>query len=183
VGDEDAARPAAAHADELRGRQQAQRLAQRGPADPELVRQLLLGADAVARAEVAFLEVAADLAGDLLARARRRVPEGAGGACTASPWWSQSMATLNASPPLQQAIDDRVTSLPVHYDALGVPDAIDVDRDRQTAAQEMAHRDVRDDPVPGRRARRGASRRLRRGRPGLEHAARARWRRRSVRRP
>ena len=46
-GDEDAARAPAPDPDELGGRQQAQRLAQRRPADPELVGELLLGAEAV----------------------------------------------------------------------------------------------------------------------------------------
>ena len=49
AGHEDPARAAAADADQVRGRQQPQRLAQRRAADAELVGHLLLGADPLAR--------------------------------------------------------------------------------------------------------------------------------------
>ena len=59
--DEDPAGAAAADADQVRGGQQPQRLAQRRAADAELVGELLLGADPVAGLQLLALEVAPDL--------------------------------------------------------------------------------------------------------------------------
>ena len=70
--DEDAAGAAAADADQVRGGEQPQALAQRRAADAELGRELLLGADPVARLQALALEVAADLERDLMARVDAR---------------------------------------------------------------------------------------------------------------
>jgi hypothetical protein len=70
AGHEDAPARALAGADQVRARQQPQRLAQSRAADAELRRELLLGADAVPRLEALRLEVAADLQRHLLAGAR-----------------------------------------------------------------------------------------------------------------
>ena len=54
--------------DQVRAGEQPQPLAEGRPADAELGRELLLGAEALARAEAARRDVAPDLEGDLLAR-------------------------------------------------------------------------------------------------------------------
>ena len=72
AGDEDAARAAAADADQVRGGEQPQALAQRRARDAELRRELLLGADPVARLQPFALEIAPDLERDLMARVDAR---------------------------------------------------------------------------------------------------------------
>ena len=66
AGDEDPARAAASDADQVRGGEQPQAFAQRRARDPELRRQLLLGADPVPRLQALALQVAADLQRDLV---------------------------------------------------------------------------------------------------------------------
>ena len=80
--DEDAAAGPLRGPDQVRAREQAQPLAQGRPADAELGRELLLGAETLAGPQVARREVAADLERDLLAgipprRAEARVGHGA----------------------------------------------------------------------------------------------------------
>jgi hypothetical protein len=75
AGDEDAAARPARRAHEVRAREQAQGLAQRRPADAELRRELLLGAEPVARRELLTDDVPPDLEGDLLARVAARLRE------------------------------------------------------------------------------------------------------------
>src|SRR3954468_13407946 len=78
---EDAARAPAADADQERRGQQPQRLAHRRPADAEVVGELLLGPDTLARGELLLLEPDADLRRDLFAGAGRVVQDLAAG-----PW-------------------------------------------------------------------------------------------------
>src|SRR6185295_10888910 len=78
--DEDAARAAAADADQVRRGQQPQRLAHRRAADAEVIRELLLGPDTLARGELLLLQPDADLRRDLLAGAGRVVQDLAAGA-------------------------------------------------------------------------------------------------------
>ena len=70
--DEDPAGAAAADADQVRGREQPQALAQRRARDAELRRELLLGADPIAGLQPFALEIAPDLERDLMARVDAR---------------------------------------------------------------------------------------------------------------
>ncbi len=72
AGDEDAAGAATPDADQVRGGEQPQAFPQRRAADAELRRELLLGADPVARAQALALQVAAQLERDLVARVGAR---------------------------------------------------------------------------------------------------------------
>ena len=77
--DEDAAARPARGPDQVRAREQAQPLAQRRPADPELRRELLLGPEALTGPEPARREIPADLERDLLARVPARQAEARSG--------------------------------------------------------------------------------------------------------
>ena len=85
--DEDAAGAAAADADQVGGRQQPQRLAHSRAADAELVGELLLGADPLARLELLLLQPDADLRRDLLARPGGGVQDLPTGPCPCRRHW------------------------------------------------------------------------------------------------
>ena len=84
-------------ADQVRAREQPQPLAQRRAADAELGRELLLGAEALARPQVALGEVAPDLERDLLAGVPARRAEARAGTRHGANVASGATATSSSS--------------------------------------------------------------------------------------